>query len=688
MTALVSYSTGSVSVAVGGTTVTGVGSIWSGTNARPGDVLQIGNFQTVISDVTDTTHLVIPPWGGGAQSGVAYQIWQVSPQRFAGAQAMQSVNDLVAALNTSGFFVFVDVSLTVPDPSLGDDGQYAFQPTTGKTWAKVAGVWTYLGIYKGFNFTGAYNGATTYSYGDVMTDSGSSYVWINATPGSGHAAPNTTCWQLLASIGNTGNTGPTGAGYGGTSTTSLAITVASKVFTTQAGLAYTNGARVRASSAANTSNWMEGLATYSGTTLTIAVDKINGSGTFADWNLNSVGQPGAGDLSSANNLSDLASAATAATNLGVVRYAAAQTLTAAQQAQARANINVTKKNYIINGGMQVSQENGATASAASGYFPVDQFSVNFTTGGSLSTAQVASPTPGGSPNRLRVTVTATDTSIAVGDLLCVETRLEGLRIADLRAGSASAKTITLQFGVKAPAGTYCLGFRNGTPDRSYVAEFTITGGEANTDVVKSVTFQLDTSGTWLTTNGLGMVIDWTLMAGTSYQMTPNTWAGASSGISSPSQFNFMGTNGNVFELFDVGLYEGAAAPSFQLPDFVSELALCQRYWEKTYDYATAVGSVSFAGMYQVGLTLTSATFDNASGHVIMVPYRPKRASPTVTIYSPNTGASGKNADFSGSADMTASVANFGMNCARISANAFGVSRVISLAVHATMNARM
>ncbi|WP_247411287.1 hypothetical protein [Bradyrhizobium sp. 150] len=682
MTALVSYSTGTVSVAAGGTTVTGVGPIWNDGSAKPGDIFQIGNFQSVISDVTDATHLVIPPWGGGAQAGVAYKIWQVSPQRFAGAEAMATVNRLVIALNAREIPVIVSDDETVPDPSLGEEDQTAIQPLTGKVWVMSGGVWTFLGIYRGFRFTGPYSGATTYYVGDVASNAGASYVWINPAPGSGHAPPNATYWDV------SGSPGATGAGYGGTSTTSLAIAVASKVFTTQAGLAYTNGARVRASSAANTSNWMEGLATYSGTTLTIAVDKISGSGTLADWNLNVVGQPGAGDLTSANNLSDLASAATAAANLGVVRYAAAQSLTAAQQAQARANINVTKKNYLLNGGMQVSQENGATASAASGYFPVDQFSVNFTTGGSLSTAQVASPTPGGSPNRLRVTVTATDTSIAVGDLLCVETRLEGLRIADLRAGSASAKTITLQFGVKAPAGTYCLGFRNGTPDRSYVAEFTITGGEANTDVVKSVTFQLDTSGTWLTTNGLGMVIDWTLMAGTSYQMTPNTWAGASSGISSPSQFNFMGTNGNVFELFDVGLYEGAAAPSFQLPDFVSELALCQRYWEKTYDYATAVGSVSFAGMYQVGLTLTSATFDNASGHVIMVPYRPKRASPTVTIYSPNTGASGKNADFSGSADMTASVANFGMNCARISANAFGVSRVISLAVHATMNARM
>lgn len=395
MTALVSYSTGTVSVAAGGTTVTGVGTIWSGTNARPGDVLQIGNFQTVISDVTDTTHLVIPPWGGGAQSGVAYQIWQVSPQRFAGAQAMQSVNDLVAALNTSGFFVFVDVSLTVPDPSLGDDGQYAFQPTTGKTWAKIAGVWTYLGIYKGMQFRGVYDNAATYSLGDVQTTSGTSYVYINATPSAGHTAPNATYWQVLASggagyggtststvtIANTGTLnftldsssyayhgmrvrathsvvsnqwvegnctfsggvlsmaadassgsgtfnswffgiagqqGAPGATFGGTSITSLAIGTGSKTFTTQAGWPYQVGARVRVTASTDSTKWMEGvLTTYSGTTFTINIDKTNGSGTFASWNFNVAGQPGAGDLSSANNLSDLSNPATARSNLGI-----------------------------------------------------------------------------------------------------------------------------------------------------------------------------------------------------------------------------------------------------------------------------------------------------------------------------------------------------------------------------------
>lgn len=87
-----------------------------------------------------------------------------------------------------------------------------------------------------------------------------------------------------------GNAGP---GYQATSATSLLIGTGSKAFTTQANLAYTVGARVRATSAANTANWMEGLVTaYSSTTLTVLIDKTNGSGTFADWNINIGGEPG------------------------------------------------------------------------------------------------------------------------------------------------------------------------------------------------------------------------------------------------------------------------------------------------------------------------------------------------------------------------------------------------------------
>ena len=71
-----------------------------------------------------------------------------------------------------------------------------------------------------------------------------------------------------------------------TSTTSLLIEVASKAFTVAASLGYVAGMRVRATSAANAANFMEGTVTsYASTTLTVAVDTLGGTGTLADWTI-------------------------------------------------------------------------------------------------------------------------------------------------------------------------------------------------------------------------------------------------------------------------------------------------------------------------------------------------------------------------------------------------------------------
>jgi len=88
--------------------------------------------------------------------------------------------------------------------------------------------------------------------------------------------------------------GDPGPGYTATSATSLTVGVGNMSLTTQAGLAYTSGARVRIGQA--TQNiWLEGLVTsYNATSgaMGVAVDLTNGSGTFNAWNLNLAGVEG------------------------------------------------------------------------------------------------------------------------------------------------------------------------------------------------------------------------------------------------------------------------------------------------------------------------------------------------------------------------------------------------------------
>ena len=71
-----------------------------------------------------------------------------------------------------------------------------------------------------------------------------------------------------------------------TSTTSLLIEVASKAFTVAPSLGYVVGMRVRATSAANAANFMEGTVTsYATTVLTVAVDTIGTVATKDDWTI-------------------------------------------------------------------------------------------------------------------------------------------------------------------------------------------------------------------------------------------------------------------------------------------------------------------------------------------------------------------------------------------------------------------
>jgi hypothetical protein len=159
---------------------------------------------------------------------------------------------------------------------------------------------------------------------------------------------------------------------------------------------------------------------------------------------------------------------------------------------------------------------------------------------------------------LRLTVTTAQATIGSSFLILTQ-RLEGLRIADLLFGTANAKTAVLQFGVRAPAGTYSVSLLDPASSVQALSTFTISAGEANTDVVRTAPVSGLTSGAFTTNNTMGAIVRfYTALSG---------------------QANLLATNGNVFELFDVGLYEGTVAPAFQVPDYASELALCQRYMQ-------------------------------------------------------------------------------------------------------------
>lgn len=102
---------------------------------------------------------------------------------------------------------------------------------------------------------------------------------------------------VVAAAADVTGAGSVGPLVSGTSTTSLTIGTGSKTLTTQAGKAWVVGSRVRLADSTAV-NLMDGEVTaYSTTSLTVEVDRVEGSGTIASWTITYVGPAGPATLS-------------------------------------------------------------------------------------------------------------------------------------------------------------------------------------------------------------------------------------------------------------------------------------------------------------------------------------------------------------------------------------------------------
>jgi hypothetical protein len=250
------------------------------------------------------------------------------------------------------------------------------------------------------------------------------------------------------------------------------------------------------------------------------------------------------------------------------------------------------RNRIINGDMRIDQRNAGSAVTASGSFPVDRFSLINSTDGAFS-AQQDSSTPAGFVNSVKITTTTADATLTTTQNFNFQQRIEGTNVADLGWGTASAKTITLSFWVRSSlTGTFGGSLRNSASDRSY--PFTYSIFVADTWEYKTVTIAGDTSGTWLTTTGIGIQVFFGLGVGPDRSGTAGAW-NSNNNISATGAVSVIGTLNATWYVTGVQLEVGSVATPFERRPYGTELALCQRYYYKTTPESSgrfAVGFVS------------------------------------------------------------------------------------------------
>jgi hypothetical protein len=132
-------------------------------------------------------------------------------------------------------------------------------------------------------------------------------------------------------------------------------------------------------------------------------------------------------------------------------------------------------------------------------------------------------------------------------------------------------------------GTFGGSLRNGDANRSY--PFTYTVSAANTFEYKTITIAGDTSGTWLTTNGVGATLYFGLGVGSTFSGTAGAWAAANY-LSATGATSVVGTNGATFYITGVQLEKGSTATPFEFRSIGTELGLCQRYYFRIFPGTT------------------------------------------------------------------------------------------------------
>jgi hypothetical protein len=345
-------------------------------------------------------------------------------------------------------------------------------------------------------------------------------------------------------------------------------------------------------------------------------------------------------------------------------------LMADNQGGVLAPISSVMRNRIINGAMVIDQRNAGasvTPTVLFNTYTLDRWGTSYSVASKFSVQQNAGSVtpPAGFKNYLGVT-SLSAYSVAAGEAFAIYQVVEGFNIADLGWGTANAKTVTISFWVRSSlTGTFGGSLRNSAADRSYPYTYTISA--ANTWEQKSVTITGDTTGTWLTDNGAGVQLSFSIGVGTTRSGTAGSWS-ANNYLSATGATSVVGTNGATFYITGVQLEVGTQATGFEYRQYGTELALCQRYCYMI--------SLTASGDFGVGAC-------TAGGVQAYVPFPvTMRAAPTVTFSAAGNfniadGTAGYTVTSTGTSNITTNQTTVNMGASGTTGGRAGLLRYLT-----------
>lgn len=295
-------------------------------------------------------------------------------------------------------------------------------------------------------------------------------------------------------------------------------------------------------------------------------------------------------------------------------------------------------NIIINGDMRISQRGTSFVNQfASSAYLLDRMRILAgSSTGRATVIQEFSDVPAGYSNSMKIDVTTIESiGSNPGALGAVQYRIEDRDVQHFKYGDSGALGTVLSYWIKSnKLGT--LGAYAFLPDTNRIFRW-------NTIIANMgwnqyyVYIPGDPSGAISLNGDQGFEFIFVLFAGSSFQVGSenlNVWEAFTTGlIDSSAENNWF--DSTTVEMFFTGFqFEIGQVPRpFYFRPYETELSLCQRYFEMSYPQFFPPGTVTFPGA-QLRQSRGLSYWEGDNYKVT------KRTTPTITLYSPVTGAPG------------------------------------------------
>ena len=270
----------------------------------------------------------------------------------------------------------------------------------------------------------------------------------------------------------------------------------------------------------------------------------------------------------------------------------------------KATNNLSNRNLIINGAMQVAQR--GVSSTIVGYGSVDRFRGSYggenedpTQAQITLTSSDTGPWAKGFTKAFQITNGNQTSGAGAADSCTIQYKMEGQDLANSGWDFTNPNSkITLSFWAKSSVAQTFYGRFRLYASSQYEYTYSIAlSANTWTKVTKTLPGNSNFSSL-VNTNALGLFHTIQIFYGTDFtgNKTLDTWAVKVSGTHSPNMdSDWWEANDATFAITGFQLEVGDVATEFEHRTFADELARCQRYYWKSYDYSVAPGTASDPG---------------------------------------------------------------------------------------------